>query len=374
MWQKYHRYIIGGFLLLLILFLLSYFSEVVSYILISWVISMIGQPIMNFLLVKLKLLGFSWAKSISALLTMLTIFAIIGSILWMFIPIVIQQAVVLSKVDFNSISLALQEPIDNVNIWLRSLGLEPSLSAADQVKSFLGSYFDPKNISIFFGSLLSQAGNILIGIFSILFISFFFLKERGLFTDIILAVVPTGTEKKVREVINDVSELLTKYFGGIAVQMFVLMIISTALLSLIGIKNALLISFFYAIMNIIPYLGPLIGAAFGCMLTISSNLDMNFYSQTIPLLTMVLLVFLAVKLLDDFIIQPYIFSKRVQAHPLEIFIVIMVGARLDGIIGMVLAIPFYTIFRVVARVFLSEFKIIRKITEDLETASSKDAD
>ncbi|MBL0237029.1 MAG: AI-2E family transporter [Saprospiraceae bacterium] len=84
--------------------------------------------------------------------------------------------------------------------------------------------------------------------------------------------------------------------------------------------------------------------------------------------------FLAVKLLDDFIIQPYIFSKRVQAHPLEIFIVIMVGARLDGIIGMVLAIPFYTIFRVVARVFLSEFKIIRKITEDLETASSKDAD
>ena len=244
----------------------------------------------------------------------------------------------------------------------------------NQVKSFLGSYFDPKNISIFFGSLLSQAGNILIGIFSILFISFFFLKERGLFTDIILAVVPTGTEKKVREVINDVSELLTKYFGGIAVQMFVLMIISTALLSLIGIKNALLISFFYAIMNIIPYLGPLIGAAFGCMLTISSNLDMNFYSQTIPLLTMVLLVFLAVKLLDDFIIQPYIFSKRVQAHPLEIFIVIMVGARLDGIIGMVLAIPFYTIFRVVARVFLSEFKIIRKITEDLETASSKDAD
>ena len=169
MWQKYHRYIIGGFLLLLILFLLSYFSEVVSYILISWVISMIGQPIMNFLLVKLKLLRFSWAKSISALLTMLTIFAIIGSILWMFIPIVIQQAVVLSKVDFNSISLALQEPIDNVNIWLRSLGLEPSLSAADQVKSFLGSYFDPKNISIFFGSLLSQAGNILIGIFSILF-------------------------------------------------------------------------------------------------------------------------------------------------------------------------------------------------------------
>jgi len=101
-------------------------------------------------------------------------FSILGVLLWLFVPLVIQQAVVLSKVDFNAISLALQEPIDKLNFWLRSLGLEPGPSAGDQVKSFIGSYFDPSHISDFFGTLLSKAGSIFIGLFSILFISFFF--------------------------------------------------------------------------------------------------------------------------------------------------------------------------------------------------------
>jgi predicted PurR-regulated permease PerM len=368
MWQKYYRYIIGAVVLILLLFILSYFSEVVSYILLSWIISMIGQPIMGFLLVRLHLLRFSFGKSLAALLTLAIMFSLMGVLLWMFIPLIIQQAVVLSKVDFDSISLALQEPINKLNYWLRSIGLEPGPSATEQVRSFIGSYFDPSMISSFFGGLLGKASHLFIGLFSVIFISFFFLRERGLFTEIIESAVPTEMEKKVRNVIDDVSILLTRYFGGIVLQMLILMILAASMLSFIGIKNAFLIAFFYAIMNIIPYLGPVIGAGFACLLTISSNLEMSFYSQTIPLLLKVLLIFGVIKLLDDFVIQPYIFSKRVQAHPLEIFIVIMIGARIGGIIGMILAIPAYTIFRVVAKTFLSEFKVIRKITEDLKTA------
>lgn len=367
--QKYYRYLIGAGIIILLLLVLSYFSEVVSFILISWVISMIGQPIMSFLLVKLHLLRFSFGKSLAALLTIFVLFSILGLLLWLFIPVVIQQAVVLSKVDFDAISQALQEPIDKLNYWLRSIGLEPGPSASEQVRSLIGGYFDPSKISTFFGSLLGKAGHILIGLFSVIFISFFFLRERGLFTEIIEAAVPTESEKKVRNVIDHVSLLLTKYFGGIVLQMTILMILAVSMLSFIGIRNAFLIAFFYGVMNIIPYIGPLIGAGFACLLTITSNLEMNFYSQTIPLLVKVLIIFGVIKLLDDFIIQPYIFSKRVQAHPLEIFIVILIGARVGGIIGMVLAIPAYTIFRVIAKTFLSEFKVIRKITEDLNPDS-----
>lgn len=366
MWTQYRKYVLGGVGILLVLFLIGYFSEVVSYVLISWIISMTGDPIQKFLLFRFKLLKFSFGKSLAALTTLIILFSVIGSVLWFFVPIVIQQAVILSKVDFNSISLALQEPINKFNAWLRTLGLEPGPSAAEQVKSLVGNYFDPGRLSGFFGNLLSQAGHLVIGIFSIIFISFFFLKERNLFKQMIISAVPTASVKKVRRVIEEVSNLLTKYFGGIALQMFILMILITAGLTVIGIKNALLIAVFYAIINIIPYVGPVIGAAFGCLLTISSNLELSFYSQILPLLAKVLFVFLIVKLLDDFIIQPFIFSKRVQAHPLEIFLVIMIGARIDGILGMVLAIPTYTIFRVIAKEFLSEFRIIRKMTEDLE--------
>lgn len=365
MWQKYYRYIIGAAIFVLLFLVLNYFSEVVSYILISWVISMVGQPIMGFLLVKLHLLKFNFGKSLAALLTLIILLGSIGFLLWMFIPLVVQQAIVLSKVDFDAISQALQEPINNLNSWLRSMGLEPGPSASDQVKSVIGGYFDPSRISTFFGNLLGKVGHLFIGLFSIIFISFFFLKERGLFTEIIEAAVPTDSEKQVRNVIDDVSILLTRYFGGIVLQMLILMILAVSMLSFIGIKNAFLIACFYAVMNIIPYLGPVIGAAFACILTISSNLEMSFYSETIPLLVKLLIVLGIIKLLDDFIVQPYIFSKRVQAHPLEIFIVIMIGARVGGIIGMILAIPSYTIFRVIAKTFLSEFKVIRKITEDL---------
>ncbi len=368
MWTQYRKYIIGGLVLFLVLLLLRFFSEVVSYVLISWIISMAGDPIMKFLLFRMKFLKFGFGKSLASLITISLIFSAFGIILWYFVPIIIHQAVVLSKVDFNSISLALQEPIDKVNAWLRSLGLEPGPSAGDQVKSLVGNYFDPSKLSNFFGSMLSQAGRLIIGLFSIIFISFFFLKERNLFKQMIVAAVPTQSIKKVRKVIEEVTTLLTKYFGGIVLQMAILILLISSGLSLLGIKNAILIAVFYAVMNIIPYLGPIIGAAFGCLLTISSNLDLSFYSQIIPLLSKVLLIFLLVKLLDDFVIQPYIFSKRVQAHPLEIFLMIMIGARVNGILGMVLAIPTYTIFRVIGKEFLSEFKIIRKMTEDLDVS------
>lgn len=173
MWQKYYRYIIGIGILIFLLFVLSYFSEVVSYILISWVLSMIGQPIMGFLLVRLHLLRFPFGKSLAALLTLISMFSILGVLLWLFVPLVIQQAVVLSKVDFNEISLALQEPINKLNYWLRSMGLEPGPSAGDQVKSFIGSYFDPSHISDFLGPYSVKQDPYLLACFQFCLSAFF---------------------------------------------------------------------------------------------------------------------------------------------------------------------------------------------------------
>ena len=73
-WQKYGRYIIGILLIVVLFFVLGFFAEVVSYVLISWVISMVGQPIMSFLLLKLKLMRFDAGKSIAALLTIVILF------------------------------------------------------------------------------------------------------------------------------------------------------------------------------------------------------------------------------------------------------------------------------------------------------------
>lgn len=79
----------------------------------------------------------------------------------------------------------------------------------------------------------------------------------------------------------------------------------------------------------------------------------------------VLSVFIIMQIIDNFVLQPIIFSKSVKAHPLEIFLVVLIGAKLGGILGMVLAIPLYTVFRVIGKVFLSEFKVIQNLTRNI---------
>ncbi|MBK8633777.1 MAG: AI-2E family transporter [Saprospiraceae bacterium] len=226
-------------------------------------------------------------------------------------------------------------------------------------------YINPSRIQSMFTSTVSAFGNMVVGIMSVMFIAFFFLKEQGLFYEMIKTAVPVEYEERTTHAIDESSKLLIRYFIGIFIQITIVTIVSTILLSALGIQNALLIAFFAAIMNVIPYMGPIIGASFGAIITISSNLNVSFYNELFPQLIKVFIVFGIVQLIDNFILQPNIFSKSVKAHPLEIFLIVLIGAKLGGILGMVLAIPLYTVMRVIGKVFLSEFKVIQRLTKNI---------
>ena len=79
----------------------------------------------------------------------------------------------------------------------------------------------------------------------------------------------------------------------------------------------------------------------------------------------VLSTIIVVKFIDDFIIQPTLYSERIQAHPLEVFLVILIAGFIGGVWGMLLAIPLYTIVRVLAREFFSEYSVVRKLTSQM---------
>lgn len=350
--------------IILILALMSYFSTIVAYVLIAWVLSMIGQPFMNFFQKRLRIGKFKAGPNVAAALTLVCYFVIITGLIMIFVPLIIAQANNLAAVDYKSIAAALEVPINQFNAWLAKYGLAESanISVADQMREMFSNWFKPSAIGTYFNSLIATAGNILLNLFSIIFITFFFLKEQGLFVNFLVAVAPNKSEKQIRQAILDISRMLTRYFSGIVIQMTIITIFVAVLLSLLGIKNALLIGFFAALINVIPYVGPLIGATFGLIITISSNLDLEFYTEMLPMLIKVVAVFGAMQLLDNFILQPWIFSTSVMAHPLEIFIVILMGAQLDGIGGMVLAIPVYTVIRVIASVFLNKLRIVQKMT------------
>lgn len=417
------KYLLALIPLAIVSGLLYYFSDIATYVVLAWALSMVGAPIV----MKLrKYLG----KNVAAGITVGLFVLLIGLILWIFIPPLLQQAKNLTTVDYNKMIQGLEQPMNDWNQWLVQRGLmedkthkiaevivEPILEKkpivitqvipldsllSDSTKAGTNialvinidneaiyheqskldnvandedglldfhrgiyKYFNPSIIPTIFSSFIGFFGNILVAIMSILFITFFFLKEQGLFNNMITSVLPNKYEEQTFTAIDQSSKLLIRYFVGVVIQIMIITIFVSLALSILGVKNALLIGFFAALMNIIPYIGPILGASFAVLITLSSNLALPFYDEMLPLLFKVMGVFMLMQLLDNFILQPNIFSKSVKAHPLEIFLVVLMGAKIGGIIGMVVAIPIYTVLRVLAKVFLSEFKVVQSITKGI---------
>ena len=420
-----NRNIIIGIGIIIVLGIAYLLSDIVAYILIAWILSLLGAPFMRFYGKILKIGKYQAGKSFRAILTILTFGLFIFLFSRMVIPPVIQQAQNLAGVDYNKVIKSLEEPANDLSKWLGKHGIkvdfleqkdtiatvpkteqkdlirsevaiepvitprgdtlaqtnikldihieqekpiqtvEKPLSSLENLQKKVLTFLNPSRLPNLFGSLISFASDLLIGILSVLFITFFFLKDQGLFVNFVKTIVPKGTENQSGAALENITKLLSRYFGGIAIQMSIITIFISTVLTILGVKNALLIGFFAAFINIIPFLGPLIGAAFGAIIVISSNLDAPFYTETLPLLFKVLGTFAAMQMLDNFVLQPVIFSKSVQAHPLEIFIIILVGGKIGGVVGMILAIPTYTIFRVIAKEFWSGYKIVQRITKNM---------
>ena len=350
-----------------------YFSNLLMYLIIGWLLAMIGQPLMRFFQKYIKI-GKKWkaGPNVAAVMTLFTYFIILGIIIILFVPLVVDQAQNLTEVKKDDITQALNVPLSQANDWLKDNGLvSDSLSNQDLMNKLsdfeiMSSEEAGQNIFGAFTSIISLAGNLLISIFSIVFITFFFLRDNDILTNFVVLILPNKYEARIREAVEDITEMLSRYFTGILIQISIITIFVTIGLSILGVKNALLIAIFAALINVIPYLGPIIGAAFGVLITISSNLDISFYGEMLPLIGKVVFVFGCMQMLDNFILQPFIFSNSVKAHPLEIFLIILVGAQLAGIPGMILAIPTYTVFRVIAKIFLSKYRLVKKLTENMD--------
>jgi predicted PurR-regulated permease PerM len=191
------------------------------------------------------------------------------------------------------------------------------------------------------------------------------MKDGGILNKGLVALVPDGSEKRFQKSFETIKDLLSRYFIGLLFQITILFVIYTVILLIFGIDNAIVIAFLCALLNLIPYIGPLIGGILMLILTMTSNLELDFQSQILPTTIYVMIGYTIAQLIDNFFSQPFIFSKSVKSHPLEIFLVIIIGGLLFGVIGMIVAVPSYTAIKVVLKEFLAENKIVRSLTKDL---------
>lgn len=358
---------LGGFAI--IAALCWYFRNVLIYIVIAFVVSLVGRPIMK-LLKRFHIKKFHLPDWFSAVLTIILIIGFLTLIVTQLVPLVTN--IIRDASFLNANTYFSSNPIDSINEWL--IGLFPSLGkdfdlldvALDKLKELVSF----SSVSGIVGSVASLVSSAFVGAFAVVFISFFFLKDADLFERIICALVPDRIEKTMSTTINDIKQLLSRYFVGLLLEMLGVALIDFLglwLIARLDFSYAIGIAFIAGILNVIPYVGPLMGEAIGVILGVilkvgvGAGLDVNVWLFAL----IILAVMLTAQLIDNFIYQPVIYSTSIKAHPLEIFIVLLMAAHIGGTVGMLVAIPAYTVLRVIALRFFYRFKPIQRLNPDL---------
>ncbi len=301
---------------------------------------------------------------LNAILCIALLYSLVIAFFSIFIPLILQQAFTLSTVDTQKVVENFEKPLNYLEQLMikYKISENPSEMAREYLNEKISQIFNIANLRYLFSFFVGFTGNLFVAIFSLTFITFFFVKNEKLPKQIILSIVPVKHAAKVQRVLIQAEKLLSRYFIGLIFQITGITIVAYIGLTIAGVKNALLIGFFAGIVNIVPYLGPIMGALFGVIVAITSHLEANLVNELVPLILKIFVVFATVQVIDNMIFQPIIFSNSVKAHPLEIFLIVLIGGRLAGITGMVAAIPAYTFIRIIAKEFLNQFQVVKQLT------------
>lgn len=368
--EKLSKYLIFVVIIAVVCSVCWYFSTVLVYVILAFVVSLISRPLAR-LMGKLRIKGKSAPDWLLSILSIILVIALLLMVVLLVIPVItniINDASLFSNIDTSEGNFG-----DTINDWI--IGIFPSLGedfdAIGTLLNYLKGLLSEFSITGLLGSVGSIVIDLAIGLFAVVFISFFFVKDEKLFSKIVAALVPDRIETSVTESIGDIQHLLSRYFVGLLLEMFCVALLNFLglwLIARISISYALGIAFIAGILNILPYVGPIIGEILGALLGMvlhygaNVGLDVNIWIFAL----IIIAIMLTVQLVDNFVLQPIIYSTSIQATPLEIFIVMLMAGHIGGILGMLAAIPAYTVIRVIAGRFFYDKKIVQRLMPDLK--------
>ncbi|MDK2910988.1 MAG: hypothetical protein PWR20_2556 [Bacteroidales bacterium] len=342
-----------------------FFSFLLWYFFFAGIITMAGRPIEE-RLSKLRIGKMQMPDELSALLALLIVLGImIGFIIWLGRGVVIQLSG-LANIDFTALTTQVNQLLSGIDNTLHTYGLlAGDQRLSDLLLQHMKDFIAEISLTQIFGDFLSTLGSLASGLFAVVFLSFFFLRDRQLMRKALLLFVPFEYETRVSEVISSTRRLLTRYVAGIFAEVMIMITLLSTGLWIMGIPNALLLGTVGGLLNIIPYLGPIIGAILSTVLGIIFVLSGTMNSTLLSVCLIIPAVFLAANLVDNLVLQPVIYSKSIKAHPVEVFVVILMAGSMAGITGMILAMPAYTILRIIGLEFFSGFDLMKKISGGL---------
>ena len=370
------KYVLGIVALAGAIFFSWYFFSVIVYILVAAVISFIGRPIID-LLGRVKIRGYRLPDGLKAGITVICLWGLFILFFSTIIPLAIREFQSLGNVSVSNIVSELESPIEDAGHFMKHYGLMDEDQDEDAyVTDLLSKVFNVGQLKTWFGTVAGTMTDIFVALFSITFILFFFLKDSRLFSGMVMAVLPSRFEEQARNALDSIQKLLVRYFVGLLLEVLGVMALNTIGLTIVGLgfSNAVVIGLVTGVLNVIPYIGPMIGVFFGLAVGVVLNVMLcktwyyepeDIYDQMLPLLIYMTIAMLLTQLIDNVVFQPFIYGSSVHAHPLEIFLVILMAGSMAGILGMILAIPSYTVLRVVLKEFFNKYKLVKKLTQSL---------
>lgn len=341
--------------IVLCLYIIHQISTVIVYLIVSLIFALIATPIVRFLKRKLK-----FNNTLAVVVTLLLFILILIGFILLFVPLLINQIDKLSLLDIDSLKQNYTTVINQLTTYFSKydINLSKSLDSESMVKK-IDFNFIPNLVN----GIINTLGNFSVGLVSVIFITFFLLKDKAYYFKSFKSLLPDSKKEKIVHSVRKSNDLLSRYFIGLMLQLLIVFILYLIVLLVFGVDNAFIIALLCAILNIIPYVGPIIGTILAAILTMISNIQGDFSTEIIPTTIYVIIGFFLVQFIDNNFSQPIIFSKSTDSHPLQIFLVILIAGFLFGITGMIIAVPMYTVLKVMAKEFFPNNTFVKLLTK-----------
>lgn len=366
--NKLARYIIIVVSIAAIGYVLWFFNSIVWYIIIAMVVSLMGRPIVQ-LLRRIKIRNWRCPYSLGAAIALVALFAFFGMLFRSFFPLVATQFEQLRDVDPQKLMDTFTSSLTSFDQTIATIlpSDAKQFSLLDEIQKQVHSFINADLFRSLFSSTATFISDMFVALFSVSFIAFFFMKDDGLFVHGLTFFFPQKYEENIIHAVSRSELLLRRYFIGLILESFIITILTVIGMLLLGftMNTALVIGIMAGILNVIPYIGAIISLGIALLISLALASTGAAPMELSSLILFIVIVFVAVRFIDNFLLQPYIYSSSAQAHPLEIFIVLLMASQLAGMLGMFLAIPVYTIARVVGKEFFSNFHIVQRLTKNI---------
>jgi len=306
-------------------------GNLVLYLVLALILSYVLDPIVNWL---------QRNKVHRTVAITLTLSAVI-------LVFVYASTTVIPKVADQMVQLARQLDIRNIESIANQVETKlsddydfiPEGFLSNNLTQVLNSLFDFDQFSSVFSNVVGVFTDIFSAILVVPFAAFFFLKDGSKIRRDLLLLIPNKYFETSLTLIDKIEKRLGLYFRSVLLQSLLVAASSWATLSVAGLDNSLSVGIAVGLANTIPYFGPIIGYILSIIISIIETGDFS-------LVLVCMIAILIVQMLDNIVFQPLLFSRSADMHPVAILFIILIGAEVAGILGMLVAIPLATVIRI----------------------------